>query len=55
MAIPLDNRIEVLRFRLRGHGVMAARLTPDQKAGSSSLSALKFFVGSGTTDLIIKK
>ena len=26
----------------RGHGAMAARLTPDQKVGSSNLSALIF-------------
>jgi len=27
----------------RGYGATAARLTPDQKAGSSNLSALKVF------------
>ena len=50
MPVPLDSEILatviMLSSRLspaRRHGAMAARLTPDQKVGSSNLSAV-FFV-----------
>ena len=33
--------VMLLRFAPRGYGATAARLTPDQKVGSSNLSGLK--------------
>ena len=52
MEVPIDSLIKTklclakVRKSMRGYGATAARLTPDQKVGSSNLSGLIFLARS---------